>query len=209
MARATISPILQDAVDRRLNIVGLTVDQYDSLIESGKLPEDPGTELIDGFIVEKDRSAVGEDSLTIGDRHRTAVLALVDLNPEFKRAGCFIQSQQPIWIPPKSEPEPDLSVVAGAFDDYKQSKPVGKQILSVIEVADSSLPRDLGSKLSMYARAKVPEYIVVNLVDDVVLVHHNPARGKYPAHKIFRRGDKLAISAGNGRRVEIEVTNLL
>ncbi len=113
MGRALFSPVLEDAQNGQMDIVGLTVKQYDWLIEQGKIPEDPTTELIDGFIVKKDRSAVGEGPLTIGDRHRTAVCLLAELNPHFRRLGSFIQSQQPIWIPPKREPEPDLSVIAG------------------------------------------------------------------------------------------------
>jgi hypothetical protein len=61
----------------------------------------------------------------------------------------------------------------------------------------------------MYARGKIPEYIVVNLVDDVVMVHHNPSRGKYPAPKILRAGDILEISGGKNKFIEIEVAKLL
>ena len=209
MSIATTSPILEAASHDGLQVIGLTVAQYDWLIAQGKLAEDTSTELIEGLIVKKDRSAVGEDPMTVGDRHRTAVLLLARLDPKFNRHGCFIQSQQPIWLPPRSEPEPDLSVAIGSIEDYRDCKPAIGQITSVIEVADNSLRRDLGTKLSVYARAKIPEYIVVNLVDDVVLVHHNPARGKYAPPKTLRAGDKLKVSAGNGRFVEIEVAKLL
>jgi Uma2 family endonuclease len=209
MTAAAISPILVDAVQRRAQIIPFTVKQYDALIELGEIAEDTATELIDGFIVKKDRSAVGEDPLTIGDRHSTAVSYLVELNPNCKRLGCFIRVQLPIWIPPINEPEPDLCVVVGTIEDYRSKKPALGEITSVIEVADNSLHRDLGSKLQMYAKGKMPEYIVVNLVDDVVLVHSKPSRGKYPKPKVRRRGDKLKISAGNGRSVEIEVAKLL
>ncbi len=201
--------MLEAAAHDGMQFVGLTVAQYDWLIEQGKIPEDTTTELIEGMIVKKDRSAVGEDPLSIGDRHRTAVMLLARLDPKFNRHGSFIQSQQPIWLPPRSEPEPDLCVALGSVEDYRNSKPVGGQIISVIEVSDRSLKRDLGTKLTVYARAKVAEYIVVNLVDDIVMVHHDPARGKYPAPKILRAGQKLKISAGKGRFVEIEVAKLL
>ncbi len=79
----------------------------------------------------------------------------------------------------------------------------------MIEVSDNSLNRDLGSKLQVYAKAKLPEYIVVNLVDNVVLVHHEPARGKYRSLRTLRAGETLAISAGKSRVVEIAVATLL
>jgi Uma2 family endonuclease len=209
MGRTPISPVLGEAVEQRLEIVALTVKQYDWLIENGKLAEDTTTELIDGFIVKKDRSAIGENPLTVGDRHRTAVVRLAELNPKFRKLGSFIQSQQPIWIPPISEPEPDLSVIRGSIDDYLHSKPGYADICAVIEVADSSLKRDLGVKLRMYARGKIAEYIVVNLLDNVVMVHRNPSRGKYPPPKELRFSDTLRISAGNGRFVAIAVATLL
>jgi hypothetical protein len=209
MSTATLRPILEEATHNGLEFVGLTVAQYDWLIEQGKLPEDTSTELIEGLIVKKDRSAVGEDPMSIGDRHRTAVLLLARLDPEFHRFGCFIQSQQPIWLPPKGEPEPDLCVAIGKVEDYRRSKPALGQITSVIEVSDNSLKRDLGMKLSVYARGKIPEYIVVNLVDDVVMVHRSPSRGKYPPPEILRAGDRLKISAGKGKSVEIPVAKLL
>jgi Uma2 family endonuclease len=209
MASATASPILEAATKDGMQFVGLTVKQYDWLIEQGKIPEDTSTELVEGLIVKKDRSAVGENPLSIGDRHRTAVLLLADLGPRFHGHSCFIQSLQPIWIPPKSEPEPDLCVATGTIADYRRSKPAVGQITSVIEVADSSLKRDLGTKLAMYARGKVPEYIVVNLVDNVVLVHHNPSRGKYPAPVVLHPGERLKIRAGSDRFVEIDVAKLM
>ena len=48
--------ILQDALDGRLDLIGLTVDQYHEFIDNGTIPEDPTTELLDGLLVRKDRS---------------------------------------------------------------------------------------------------------------------------------------------------------
>jgi len=192
-----------------LEVVGLTVEQYDWLVESGKLPEDPTTELIDGFIVKKDRSAVGENPMTVGDRHRFAVMILTRLDSEFSRIGCCVQSQQPISLPPRNQPEPDLAVLAGRAEDYKKRKAGISDIFSVVEVAESSLGRDLGTKLRVYAKAKIPEYIVVNLIDKLVLVHHRPVRSTYADVTPLRPGDTLKISAKDGKTVSIEVASLL
>jgi len=208
MSTATLRPVLEEASHDGLEFVGLTVEQYDWLIEQGKIAEDTSTELVEGMIVRKDRSAVGENPMSIGDRHLTAVMLLARLDPEFRRLGCLIQSQQPIWLPPRSEPEPDLCVAIGSVEDYRHSKPAVAQITSVIEVADNSLQKDLGIKLNMYARGRIAEYIVVNLVDNLVLIHHDPSRGRYSRPKIRRAGDILKISAGKGRFVEIDIESL-
>jgi len=48
------------------------------------------------------------------------------------------------------------------------------QPVLLVEVADSSLSFDRRRKGSLYARAKVPEYWIVNLIDRVLEVHRNP-----------------------------------
>jgi Uma2 family endonuclease len=45
----------------------------------------------------------------------------------------------------------------------------------VIEVADSSLPFDRRDKGSLYARARIAEYWIVNLSDRVLEVYRDPA----------------------------------
>src|SRR5437867_8964693 len=117
------SSILEDALAGRARIVPWTVERYHAAIASGLLAETTTTELIDGFIVHKDRAKAGEDPMTIGDRHRVAVLRLAQLSHSFEPLGCFLQTQQPISLPPKDEPEPDAAIVLGSIDDYLDHPP--------------------------------------------------------------------------------------
>jgi hypothetical protein len=71
-----MTTILQEAAAGRATIVPWAVEQYHRAVESGFVPEDTSVELIDGFLVHKDRAKAGEDRLTIGDRHRIALLRL-------------------------------------------------------------------------------------------------------------------------------------
>jgi Uma2 family endonuclease len=77
----------------------------------------------------------------------------------------------PIALDPESEPEPDLAVVSGGPRDYTDhpSRPA-----LVVEVADSSLALDREHKGSLYARARLPEYWIVNLVGRVLEVYREP-----------------------------------
>ena len=202
--------VFRAALDGRLQVVGWTLEQYQLAVNQGWLPEDTGTELVGGIIVRKDRSAVGEDPLTIGDRHRLAVNELGDLGPDFKPFGCFIQTQQPIAIPPDGSPEPDASVARGRSRDYADGPPGPADLLCVIEVSDSSLLRDTTVKLRVYAAAGVPVYVVVDLQHDLILVHRDPQPdGTYPPPAELRRGDTLALPAGGANVVEVPVDRLL
>jgi Uma2 family endonuclease len=63
-------------------------------------------------------------------------------------------------------------VVRGHVRDYTEAHPTS--VALVVEVAQSRLAFDRGDKASLYARAGVVDYWIVNLVDRVVEVHRDP-----------------------------------
>jgi len=202
-------PLLEEALERREVLVRHTVEEYHELIAGGMLPETIRTELIDGLLVQKDRAREGDSLMTIGDRHRMVVLRLTELAPQFKVLGCFLQAQMPIAIPPNSEPEPDISVIRGAIEDFRDHPPAARDAFFVLEVADSSLRRDLKVKLPIYARGGIPEYIVINLKDDVILIHRRPEEASYAEVTELRRGDTLKLSTAARQTVDVPTALLL
>jgi Uma2 family endonuclease len=86
--------------------------------------------------------------------------------------GWIVRIQAPVALGDDSEPEPDLAVVRGAPDDYSELHPSRPAL--IVEVADSSLAFDRASKGSLYARAGVEDYWIVNLVDRVLEVYRDP-----------------------------------
>jgi Uma2 family endonuclease len=86
--------------------------------------------------------------------------------------GWILRLQAPVSLDDESEPEPDLAVVPGRPGDYRESHP-GLPAL-VVEVAESSLEFDRTRKGSLYARAGVRDYWIVNLVDGVVEIYRDP-----------------------------------
>jgi Uma2 family endonuclease len=209
---ASISPtsdLLRDAAEGRASVLPWTVEQYHWAISTGFLAEDPAYELLEGLIVRKDRSATGKDPMTIGDRHRLSVLRVNRLGPQFDLHGCFLQTQQPIALPPHSEPEPDGAIALGQFDDYRDGPPGPADVLCVIEVSDASLRRDRGVKLKAYASAGIKLYVIANLVDDQVEVYSLDASGGYGPPSILRAGEALHLPTANGAVVTIPVQQLL
>jgi hypothetical protein len=202
------SSILQDATAGRAIIQPWTVELYHHAVAQGWLEESAAFELLDGFVVRKDRAAAGADLMTVGDRHRLAVQRLVKLAPLFDPLGSTLQVQQPIQLPPTSEPEPDGSVMRGTDDDYRDGPPGAADVICVIEVSDSSLDRDLGLKLRLYARAGITQYVVVDLVHDVVLDHRQPHDDVYGDVVTPRAGQTVSLRAGD-RAVEVPVDRLL
>src|SRR3972149_2531438 len=82
-----------------------------------------------------------------------------------------------IALDAESEPEPDVAVVPGTARDYRAGHPT--HAVLVVEVAESSLRRDREDKGSLYARAGIADYWIVNLVDRVLEVVREP--GPEPA----------------------------
>ena len=137
--------------------------EYDRLIEVGILRTGDRVELLGGQL------CVSEPQ---NSPHATAIsLASEALRQAF--TGLWhIRIQSPIALDQESEPEPDLAVVAGRPRDYLADHPARPAL--VVEVADSSLAVDREHKGSLYARARLPEYWIVNLVDRVVEVYREP-----------------------------------
>jgi Uma2 family endonuclease len=92
-----------------------------------------------------------------------------------------------------SEPEPDLAILQFRGDYYASGKPTAGDVNLVIEVADSSLSTDLGDKAALYAEAMIPEYWVVDLLNDVVHVHRDPhCDGSWGNVTTLARGESIA-----------------
>jgi Uma2 family endonuclease len=145
-----------------------TRKEYERLIEIGFLGPEDHIELIGGMLV------VAEPK---GAPHATAVaLAAEALRAAFG-AGWLVRVQDAISPDHESEPEPDVAVVPGAPRDYRHEHPA-RPVL-VVEVAESSLGYDRRRKGSLYARAGIADYWIVNLIDRVLEVHRDPvpARG--------------------------------
>ena len=137
--------------------------EYDKLIEIGFFqPGDP-IELIGGELM------VAEPQ---GAEHYTAICKTARLLEAAFGPGWNVRTQGPIGLDEESEPEPDVAVVPGSLDDYSREHP-SRPVLTV-EVSESSLGIDRRRKGSVYARAGLTDYWVLNLVDRVLEVYREP-----------------------------------
>src|SRR3989442_1551310 len=136
--------------------------EYDRLVDLGVFENDP-IELIDGqLIIAEPQGAYHASAIRAVDHALRAVLP----------AGWMLDVQLPVSLDDASEPEPDLAVVPGRPGDYRHAHPA-RPVLAV-EVAESSLAFDRVHKGSLYARAEIQDYWIVNLVDRVLEVHRDP-----------------------------------
>ena len=102
-------------------------------------------------------------------------------------AGWTWRNERPVRIPAHDEPEPDVSIVRGSDDDYMHRKPGPADVGLLVEVSESTLSTDRGEKRRVYARAAIPNYWIVNLVDRQVEVYTNPGVDDYTTRQDFSR----------------------
>src|SRR3989338_8381936 len=139
--------------------------EYGLMIDHGLLDEDDPVELLDGLLLVKEPQH---------SPHRTAVLLAAKALDLGFGEGWFVQTQSPIILDDRSEPEPDVCVVRGSPRDYAAAHPTRPAL--IVEVAQSGLLLARGRKASAYARAGIADYWILNLGDRVLEVYREPAR---------------------------------
>ena len=201
----------QELTDARTQLMSLSTDQYHQMIEAGILVSGDPYELLDGVLVLKDRSKLGEPEMTVGSHHATSLRMLSSLNARLDAMGCILQTQLPITIPPRHEPEPDGAIIVGKMSDYEDHHPGPSDITCVIEVADASLRRDRTTKLRIYAQAGIRQYIIINLVEGVVEEHTQPKadQGQYDQMRTLGRDDVIELFCAGDSRLPVNVASLL
>jgi len=173
--------------------------EYERLIEIGVfLPGEP-IELIGGDLL------VAEPQ---GAAHYTAIQRAAKAMETAFGPGWVVRTQGPIGLDDESEPEPDIAVVPGSLDDYRSAHP--SRAVLTLEVADSSLGIDRERKGSLYARAGLADYWVLNLVDRVLEVYREPAANveapfgwRYGRREVVAPSGRVAPLAAPGMMVAV------
>ena len=136
--------------------------EYDKLVELGMF-DGERLELLDGLLVVREPQK---------SDHATTVMQVGRVLEAAFGMGWHARFHAPIALDDDSEPEPDVAMVSGVPFDYLREHPTTTPL--IVEVADSSLRLDRRFKTGLYARARIPEYWIVNLVHRVLEVHREP-----------------------------------
>lgn len=151
-----------------------TRDEYLKMAEIG-LFEGRRVELIEGQII---------DMTPMGSEHITCITLADDALRKAFGTGYFIRIQGPLDLGELSEPEPDLAVITGHVRDYRESHPTTAALL--IEVSDTTLTYDRRNKASLYAKARIRDYWIINLNDRQLEVYRNPTNDTYMDRQIVK-----------------------
>ena len=145
-----------------------SVEDYHQMVKAGIL-RDRRLELLAGEIFEMSPET---------PIHYTTAKRGVKYLEELLSGKADVRFNGPITLS-DSEPEPDIAIVQLPESSYKDRHPVPQDIFWIIEIAKTSLKKDLEIKLAIYAAARIQEYWVLDLANKQVIVFRNPQEGQY------------------------------
>jgi Uma2 family endonuclease len=170
------------------NLYRLSVKHFLQMVEAGIVKEDEPVELLGGLIFEKSVKRA---------RHNFGVGSLAEHLRDIVSPGWIVREEKSLDLDPFSRPEPDIVVARGSHDIYCHHDPTAKDLALIIEVADSSYMKDRGWKWNLYAAAKVPVYIILNIHDRHMELYRKPfGRGetaRYRETEVFDESSFLPV----------------
>jgi Uma2 family endonuclease len=168
----------------------ITVEQYEAMVDRGDFDpvEEHHVELIRGEIVPR----FGDDPGTpMNPPHAHLTNELLEWSFETApRAVVRVSSQASIRIPGlDSEPQPDVAWLVRK--DYARVHPAPEDVFLLIEVSDTSLGKDRGTKLELYAEAKIRDYWIINIQNRSVDVYRDPQGSSFQILTTFKPGQEV------------------
>jgi Uma2 family endonuclease len=139
--------------------------EYERLVEADVFGPEDRVELFDGRMIFKEPQH---------SPHATAIRLVERALVAAFGPGWDVRPQMPVALDDESEPEPDVCVVPGDPRDYRGAHP--QRPVLVVEVALSQLRFDREHKGSLYARAAIADYWIVNIPERRLEVYRDPTR---------------------------------
>jgi Uma2 family endonuclease len=159
----------------------LRVEEYMQLAETGVF-DDEKVELLDGVVVKMTAQ---------GPRHMELVTFLTRLLARRLPDDYAVVPQCTHRLSEYSAPEPDFAIVTARSVRAHASETAAW----LVEVAESSIRKDLGLKARLYAAAGVTEYWVIDANVDAIVIHLDPSPDGYRTITTHGRFARLAPRA--------------
>jgi hypothetical protein len=147
------------ALVRREVIVGETKRQADS-IRSGGVKEQA---MLGGHLIVKEPQY---------SSHATVIQLVQRALTVAFGSGWSVRAQMPVALDDESEPEPDVCVVPGDPRNFRDAHPA--QPVLIVEVALARVRFDREDKGSLYARAQIADYWIVNIPARRLEIYREP-----------------------------------
>lgn len=136
-------------------------------------------------------------------RAKNLLAKLLDAAVERASLGWAVYQEVAVAFGDEFSPVPDIVVWDPATASTDPDGPIpASAVRLIVEVADSTLPDDLGEKLEDYASGALPEYWVVDVKGRQILQHARPGNGTYAERVPVVFGAVLSSRAYPGLHVD-------
>jgi Uma2 family endonuclease len=172
----------------------INVDEFFRIVESGVLGEDARVELIDGEII---------DMEPIGIDHGWLVDELTAMFHSSLGDTVAVRTQGALRVDDWNFFLPDVTVLKGPRSRYRHRHPTVDDILLVIEVADSSLRKDLNIKRPIYLKHAATEIWVVDVQKSLLHVQRASDGASAPQKIALTPSATISLHALPGVQVDL------
>lgn len=163
-----------------------TVEEYHRLYDEGIFTERDRLELIEGELIEM--PPIGQVHF---GRHGRITRYLL----EALRERVTVLPMGSFKLGPYSEPQPDLALFPYDEGGYENRPlPPPTEFVAFVEIADSSFAYDSKTKMRLYGRHGVNDYVVVDVRKNELIVFRDPIDAGYAKSNVFAYGDSFALS---------------
>jgi Uma2 family endonuclease len=160
---------IEDTVEVEPQRRRFTVEEFQRMGEAGIIAPDERVELIDGEVYEM---------TPVGPRHIWSVIYLTKYFVQLAGDDVYVSVQSGVNIG-KTQVAPDFAILRLREGKQPGQVPEPEDCGLLVEVADSTVGFDLKKKSRMYARAGIPEYWVLDLPRNRIIVHRRPQASAY------------------------------
>jgi Uma2 family endonuclease len=161
----------------------LSADDYHRMGQAGILGENNRVELVEGELI---------DMAPIGSLHASVVSTLSMFFARQVGDLAIVSTQNPVSLPPDSEPQPDLVLLKPRVDRYRSALPVAADVMLLVEVADTTSRYDREVKLPVYARHGIGEVWLIDLKAGTLEIYREPSSKGYRTLLRPERNDAVA-----------------
>ncbi len=174
------------------------IAEWHRMGEAGIFPPESHLELIEGEILHM---------APIGFNHAGHVNRLNSFLTLLTHGQAIPSVQNPVQLGDLSEPQPDFLLLRPEPSFYSSRHPDAADVILLVEVSDSTLRFDRQQKLRLYASHNIPEYWIVNLIDNCLEVYRQPQDGDYLYKSVLTKADSLSLVALP--ELEVSVASIL
>jgi Uma2 family endonuclease len=168
-----------------------TVDEVLAMQSAGVFRDFEKVELLEGELITM------QAKLDRHEKFKTALLRRLILSlPE----DVDVLAEATLYASETSAPDPDIMVLTKG---WKLRELTPRDVRLIVEVADSSLSKDLGLKAKIYAAFGAPEYWVIDVQVPRLIVHRGADGDMWREVRVIEAAEAVAPAAFPGAAVRL------